>query len=252
MVSFGETVIPKQYKKNIRSLNLSVGGKLDREKLISFIERLEYKRVDVVEGINEYTLRGDVVDFFPSHLKNPFRVSFSYETVESICVFDPENQQPVGNLKRTTLKDTFVSQVTDNVSFMSYASPAISLSCKVRDGVVSLVGCKKTENIDLGFSVFSYSKEERSKKDLINADFLERFNFVFYVAGVDIHCDDRLGKLNISEDGIRKREKMVINHFFKKNIPLCGVLGGGYNHDFEQLVNLHSILHETCNDILNN
>ena len=78
------------------------------------------------------------------------------------------------------------------------------------------------------------------------------FNFVFYIAGVDIHCDDRLGKLNISEAGIRKREKMVINHFFKKNIPLCGVLGGGYNHDFEQLVNLHSILHETCNDLLNN
>ena len=78
------------------------------------------------------------------------------------------------------------------------------------------------------------------------------FNFVFYIAGVDIHCDDRLGKLNISEAGIRKREKMVINHFFKKNIPLCGVLGGGYNHDFEQLVNLHSILHETCNDLLKN
>ena len=78
------------------------------------------------------------------------------------------------------------------------------------------------------------------------------FNFVFYIAGVDIHCDDRLGKLNISEAGIRKREKMVINHFFKKNIPLCGVLGGGYNRDFEQLVNLHSILHETCNDLLNN
>ena len=78
------------------------------------------------------------------------------------------------------------------------------------------------------------------------------FNFVFYVAGVDIHCDDRLGKLSISETGIRKREKLVINHFFKKNIPLCGVIGGGYNHDFEQLVNLHSILHETCNDVLNN
>ena len=78
------------------------------------------------------------------------------------------------------------------------------------------------------------------------------FNFVFYVAGVDIHCDDRLGKLNISEAGIRKREKMVINHFFKKKIPLCGVLGGGYNHDFDQLINLHSILHETCNNLLNN
>ena len=80
----------------------------------------------------------------------------------------------------------------------------------------------------------------------------QNFNFVFYVAGVDIHCNDRLGKLDISEMGIRKREKLVINHFFKKNVPLCGVLGGGYNNDFEQLVNLHSILHETCNDILNN
>jgi acetoin utilization deacetylase AcuC-like enzyme len=82
------------------------------------------------------------------------------------------------------------------------------------------------------------------------ADF--QFDFVFYVAGVDIHFEDRLGKLNITETGIRKREELVINNFFKKNIPLCGVLGGGYNHNFEQLVNLHSILHETCKKILEN
>ncbi len=79
-----------------------------------------------------------------------------------------------------------------------------------------------------------------------------QFGFVFYVAGVDVHFEDRLGKLNITETGIRKREELVINNFFKKNIPLCGVLGGGYNHNFEQLVNLHSILHETCKKILEN
>ncbi|MAK12789.1 MAG: histone deacetylase [Candidatus Pelagibacter sp.] len=80
----------------------------------------------------------------------------------------------------------------------------------------------------------------------------QNFSFVFYVAGVDVHYQDRLGKLKISENGIRQREKLVINNFFKKKIPLCGVLGGGYNQSFEKLVNLHSILHETCNDILNN
>ena len=79
-----------------------------------------------------------------------------------------------------------------------------------------------------------------------------QFDFVFYVAGVDVHFEDRLGKLNITETGIRKREELVINNFFKKNIPLCGVLGGGYNHNFEQLINLHSILHETCKKILEN
>ena len=79
-----------------------------------------------------------------------------------------------------------------------------------------------------------------------------QFDFVFYVAGVDVHFEDRLGKLNITETGIRKREELVINNFFKRSIPLCGVLGGGYNHNFVQLVNLHSILHETCKKILEN
>ena len=78
------------------------------------------------------------------------------------------------------------------------------------------------------------------------------FDFVFYVAGVDIHKDDKLGKLNITTEGIEKREKMVISNFYKNKIPLCGVLGGGYNKDFNHLVYLHSILHRTCHNILNN
>ena len=78
------------------------------------------------------------------------------------------------------------------------------------------------------------------------------FDFVFYVAGVDIHKDDKLGKLNITTEGIEKREKMVIDNFYKNKIPLCGVLGGGYNKDFNHLVYLHSILHRTCHEILSN
>jgi acetoin utilization deacetylase AcuC-like enzyme len=78
------------------------------------------------------------------------------------------------------------------------------------------------------------------------------FDFVFYIAGVDIHKNDKLGKLNISTEGIVKREKMVIKNFYKNNIPLCGVLGGGYNKDFDHLVYLHSILHRTCHGIINN
>ena len=29
----------------------------------------------------------------------------------------------------------------------------------------------------------------------------EKYDFVFYVAGVDIHLNDRLGKLKVSEEG---------------------------------------------------
>ncbi len=74
----------------------------------------------------------------------------------------------------------------------------------------------------------------------------ENFDYVFYIAGVDIHFNDRLGKLKISDDGIRLRDELVIENFFSKQIPICGVLGGGYNKDFNKLVELHSILHQSC------
>ena len=78
----------------------------------------------------------------------------------------------------------------------------------------------------------------------------EKFDFVFYIAGVDVHFNDRLGKLKISDEGIKSRDEIVIENFFSKNIPLCGVLGGGYNKDFNKLVELHSYLHLSCAELI--
>ena len=78
----------------------------------------------------------------------------------------------------------------------------------------------------------------------------ENFDYVFYIAGVDIHFNDRLGKLKISDEGIKTRDEIVIENFFSKNIPLCGVLGGGYNKDFNKLVELHSYLHQSCAELI--
>ena len=76
------------------------------------------------------------------------------------------------------------------------------------------------------------------------------YDFVFYVAGVDIHHEDRLGKLKITDEGINKRDQIVIQNFYSRNIPLCGVLGGGYNKSFSKLVELHSMLHKNCAKII--
>jgi len=78
----------------------------------------------------------------------------------------------------------------------------------------------------------------------------ENFDFIFYIAGVDIHFNDRLGKLKISDEGIKKRDEIVTENFFSKGIPLCGVLGGGYNKDPDKLVELHSFLHQSCAKLL--
>ncbi len=92
--------------------------------------------------------------------------------------------------------------------------------------------------------------EDREYIDILkkNLKYLnqEEFDFVFYIAGVDIHYNDSLGKLKISDNGIFERDQLVIDNFFSNKIPICGVLGGGYNKDFNKLVELHSSLHKTC------
>ncbi len=96
--------------------------------------------------------------------------------------------------------------------------------------------------------------EDREYLNILHKNLKElnksNFDFVFYVAGVDVHFDDRLGKLKLSDEGIDKREKIVIENYFNKNIPLCGVLGGGYNKSFDKLVELHSLLHKNCAEII--
>ena len=41
-------------------------------------------------------------------------------------------------------------------------------------------------------------------------------------------------------------DQIVIDNFYSKKTPLCGVLGGGYNKSFDKLIQLHSMLHKNC------
>ena len=92
--------------------------------------------------------------------------------------------------------------------------------------------------------------EDKEYLDILNFNLKKlnklNFDFVFYIAGVDVHYNDRLGKLKLSDEGIEKRDMLVIENNFIKKVPLCGVLGGGYNRDFDKLIELHSKLHKSC------
>ena len=106
---------------------------------------------------------------------------------------------------------------------------------------------KSVSNLDVELEDNTEDKEYiKILKFYLNQLNEENFDYVFYIAGVDIHFNDRLGKLKISDEGIKERDELVSENFFSKGIPLCGVLGGGYNKDFDKLVELHSFLHQSC------
>lgn len=67
---------------------------------------------------------------------------------------------------------------------------------------------------------------------------------VFYNAGVDVHRDDRLGRLALSDEGLRARDALVLGWARRHRLPVVGVLGGGYDDDPERLARRHAMLFE--------
>ncbi len=70
------------------------------------------------------------------------------------------------------------------------------------------------------------------------------FSMAFYNAGVDIHGDDRLGRLTLTEAGIRARDRRVLEWAQAQGLPLTCVLGGGYDRDRRRLATRHAIVFE--------
>jgi acetoin utilization deacetylase AcuC-like enzyme len=68
-------------------------------------------------------------------------------------------------------------------------------------------------------------------------------DIVLYDAGVDVHQHDALGYLNLTDAGIAARDLAVLNHCLDRDIPVMGVIGGGYDKDRHALARRHGILH---------
>ena len=76
-----------------------------------------------------------------------------------------------------------------------------------------------------------------------------RPDLVFYNAGVDPHVDDRLGRLALTENGLFRRERLVLESCRASGVPVAGVIGGGYAPDLEQLARLHTILPRVASEL---
>jgi acetoin utilization deacetylase AcuC-like enzyme len=69
-------------------------------------------------------------------------------------------------------------------------------------------------------------------------------DLILYQAGVDVHRDDELGYLSLSDAGVRQRDAMVFDHAIQHGLPIVAVPGGGYRRDWSQLLPLHMLLFE--------
>ncbi|WP_068406899.1 histone deacetylase [Labrenzia sp. OB1] len=77
----------------------------------------------------------------------------------------------------------------------------------------------------------------------------EAWDIVIFNAGVDPYEHDRLGRLALTREGLRLRDRFVIETVAAAGIPLAGVLGGGYSTDIDELADRHLTLHRSASSI---
>lgn len=68
----------------------------------------------------------------------------------------------------------------------------------------------------------------------------EQPQFVFYLCGVDIIASDKLGKLGLSLQGCKERDRFVLQTCKNLDIPVMCSMGGGYSPDIKEIVEAHA------------
>ncbi|MEM9096350.1 MAG: histone deacetylase [Pseudomonadota bacterium] len=105
---------------------------------------------------------------------------------------------------------------------------------------------KKSSDIDVGLAdgVTDDDYLRVLEDTLRRALELGPFDIAFYNAGVDVHAEDRLGRLALSTDGVRARDRRVIEGLRGAGLPLACAIGGGYHDDPQHVAERHAILFE--------
>ncbi len=82
---------------------LSPGKRIDRQRLIMRLQAMGYLRSEMVIDKGEFAVRGGIVDLFLSGYKQPLRLDFFGDELESIRQFDAASQRTTKKLNRVTL-----------------------------------------------------------------------------------------------------------------------------------------------------
>ncbi|MGH9642134.1 MAG: histone deacetylase family protein, partial [Terriglobales bacterium] len=71
---------------------------------------------------------------------------------------------------------------------------------------------------------------------------LDRFRpeLICYVAGADPYCEDQLGGLALTIEGLKQRDALVFQLAKAEGIPIIVTLAGGYARRLEDTVQIHS------------
>lgn len=95
------TADAKSYRNNI--IEFTLGERVDLQALVEKLIIMGYVREDIVEGIGQFSVRGGIVDIYPTDMEEAIRIEFFDDETDSIRTFDASTQLSTGKLKKVTI-----------------------------------------------------------------------------------------------------------------------------------------------------
>jgi len=74
-------------------------------------------------------------------------------------------------------------------------------------------------------------------------------DLVFYLGGIDPLETDHFGRLSLTLNGLRERDRIVIETITGKNIPLVLLLSGGYGPTLQDTVVAHAQMYQVAKEL---
>ncbi len=97
------------------SMNLKEGDEVNLNEISKTLVQSGYERIEMVEGKGQFSLRGGILDVFPTCSTYPYRVELFGDEIDSIRTFNTESQRSIEKVKKLNIfpaKEIIISEET--------------------------------------------------------------------------------------------------------------------------------------------
>ena len=216
-------------------INIKVGDLINRDEFINNLNKLGYIRDSLVNKTGEFAVRGFIIDIFPIDYNNPIRIEFFDDEVESLRIFNLDNQLSYEKIDSFKIKPIteFIVDEYDNIyekkqKYLSKYSITNSLCDYLDDSFVIYKDYNQIINaynilID-EISEFRKEKDSSFKDDYMYK--LENINIVnrVYYNSLDNYGSNTVNFKLLSINSFREdifAIKNFLSHNFDKTIVIC-------------------------------
>src|SRR5260370_30415755 len=136
--------------------------------------------------------------------------------------------QADGSIKKASVVYTDVHQGNGTAAIFGNAPTVFTLSIHQENNYPA---DKPPSSLDLNMD--DRAEDDEYMGALIPAVRLALDNFqpdiLFYVGGADPYCEDQLGGLSLTKEGLKQRDGKIFEEARRRRIPVATTLAGGYS-----------------------